>query len=242
MSFAAIAQVGGQLIGSALDLYQQNKTNKMNRDMSREGMVFNEVEADKNRKFQEQMSSSAHQRQVADLRAAGLNPILSANQGGASAPSGGQASSGSIIGAQAPQIGDKISRTVSSAIERRRLEKEIAKTDSDIKVNDAIADTQKTQQEANISSAREKDAITKSINTKLPALREQSKLDSDRARYDQKTLQYDKGAEKIQTGIGTVGSVIDLFNPIKNLFKKKNPLQKRKGGVLDRETGQFYDE
>ena len=64
-------------------------------------MQFSAEQARLNREFQERLSNTAHQREVKDLIAAGLNPVLSAQFAGATTPSGASASGIASSGSKA---------------------------------------------------------------------------------------------------------------------------------------------
>lgn len=96
----AIGAIGSSLLGG---LFGKSGAEKQNEAQERV--------ADKQMAFQERMSNSAHQREMKDLRLAGLNPILSAKLGGASTPAGAMPN---IVNEMAPlenaarSMGDKL--------------------------------------------------------------------------------------------------------------------------------------
>lgn len=73
-------------LGSVASAFGQRDANRRNIQLAREQMAF-----------QERMSSTSFQRGMADMRAAGLNPMLAFGQGGASTPGGAMARTESVV-------------------------------------------------------------------------------------------------------------------------------------------------
>lgn len=149
---------GGDLLSGGLGLLGGMSANSANAE-----------QAQYNRDFQANMSSTSYQRAVADMRAAGLNPMLAYQQGGASTPSGAQATANDVI-----------TPALSSARQNKRVNAEV---DNMVRQNRLIhANTMTAQSQTELNYAnREKTMVDakKSLADTAQSIASARKLQSE---------------------------------------------------------------
>jgi len=254
---AGAGHVGGAVISAdnAANINRENQqfareTAASNQGFAREGMRYNREERIAQERFQEHMSSTAYQRAMDDARRAGLNPILTAAGGAASAPTG---AAGSAMGANAPgstsvtnDAGGGLGRATSNAAQLAALDKELEAKDAAINLDKAATVAKITESQKNEVTAKGVALENTALTSQLPTIAAQAEKDKGQANWDKSALTWDNIVGRGGTLIDMVKGIIGTSSSAKGLIdtltgqKKGTPLTGPDGRKIYRHGNTNY--
>lgn len=196
----------GGLLGGAGSLFGGMMSNSANANATAATNATQMQLAQMQMDFQERMSNTAYQRATADMRAAGINPMLAATMGGASTPMGAQAS------LTAPHFENAAAGAAASAQQAaiaasQPIVNEKTKADTEQSKASAVAlDAQSIKDTAQANSAAEQAKLMADQRAKLNG------VDTDKTRAETEQARAAAGLHSTQAASETIRQGIHRAN------------------------------